>query len=185
MRRGPLLLALPSLFAALVLGGCDRASRDHLSGNIAADEGRPLNESLAADIAQPPPETSPPPPPATAATTSDTAVAAPAAPPAAPVTADVVPPLPDAAGGAPSFDCGMATTDAEIWVCDDPDLVALDWQMAGAYGRARAHADPATRDRLRQTGRRFIARRNACGDPDCVIAAYHHRIGEIAAIAGP
>lgn len=107
---------------------------------------------------------------------------------AAPAPAPRVQPAPreaGAPGGArPSFNCRHARTRTERMVCANGGLAAQDRRMASAYYAELANADAQTRRRLRQTRDRFLARRERCGDAECVSAAYAEREREIREISG-
>ena len=109
-----------------------------------------------------------------------------AAPPvtAAP-TSPTVAPAPQEGTG-PSFDCAKldpATAhEAETLVCNDPQLGALDRQLAAEYthAEAQAGADKAT---LEATQRGWVAGRNDCWKADdlrrCVVESYRTRLVEL------
>lgn len=84
----------------------------------------------------------------------------------------------------PSFNCRYARTRTERMVCSDERLAARDRAMASLYYSAVANADPETRDILRGTRDRFLARRERCGSAGCVAATYEDRIDEIDRIMG-
>lgn len=131
---------------------------------------------------------------------------APAAPPAAPVAAPPPAPAPVATAAAersvappkatpqtrssattrarPSYNCRQAGTRTEIMVCANPSLAASDRRMAAVYYAAMADADGTTRQRLRRSRDRFLARRESCRSEACVDAAYEERVREIRRIAG-
>ena len=83
----------------------------------------------------------------------------------------------------PSFNCRYAKTATEKMVCASPALAAKDREMASIYYAAMADADAATRAHLRRSRDAFLARRERCGTPACVTAAYNARIAEIRSIA--
>ena len=108
----------------------------------------------------------PAPAPAAAPTTTPPAATAsvtPAATPAAP-----------APGEGPSFDCSQASGAQEQLVCGDPELAALDRQLAAAYGQAQAKASDSALLRAAQRG--WVKGRDDCwkaGDTrSCVLEAY-------------
>jgi len=57
---------------------------------------------------------------------------------------------------AASFDCAKAGTAVERAVCGDPDLGALDEDMAAAYAKARAALSPAAAEIVRQGQRQWL-----------------------------
>lgn len=108
--------------------------------------------------------------------------AAPASPPAASTSAPTVPEAsaPDASAPAtatadtPSFDCAKASGEQEKLVCGDPELAALDRQLADTYQQALAKAsDPAL---VRATQRGWVKGRDDCWKAEdvraCVFEAY-------------
>ena len=99
--------------------------------------------------------------------------------------AQAAPPAPTAPGGGqastarPSPGCASARSKAEMAVCADAGLAALDRNLTSEYGRAAAVASPDQRDLLRETGQRFLAYRDRCADRKCIADAYIGRIREI------
>lgn len=83
----------------------------------------------------------------------------------------------------PSFNCRYARTATEKMVCASPALAAKDREMASIYYAAMAEGDGATKAHLRRSRDAFLARRERCGTPACVTAAYNARIAEIRSIA--
>ena len=61
----------------------------------------------------------------------------------------------------PSFDCETATLAVERAICADPQLGALDHQIADAYSRLISNANGRSADTLRRAQRNFVAARNA------------------------
>jgi uncharacterized protein len=51
--------------------------------------------------------------------------------------------------------------------------------MSAQYRGALTSADPAQRQLLVQTGRKFIAYRNRCGSTACIVDAYRGRMQEV------
>jgi uncharacterized protein len=67
----------------------------------------------------------------------------------------------------PSFDCGTVRLAVEKAICADPQLGALDHQVADTYTRLLNASGGRSADVLRRAQRDFIARRNAgFGKPD-------------------
>jgi len=79
----------------------------------------------------------------------------------------------------PNSSCASAHTRAEIAVCGDPGLAALDRQMAAQYGRAMAEASPQQQAVLQQTHIRFLGYRDRCPNNSCIGDAYVGRMREI------
>jgi hypothetical protein len=87
------------------------------------------------------------------------------------------------ARGRPSFNCRASRSRAELMVCSDERLAALDRVAASLYDGALDNARRGTRTTLRGSQSRFLARRDRCGNPGCVAAAYRDRMDEIDRIA--
>ena len=109
----------------------------------------------------------PTPAPAPAAAPTTPPATAASATPAATTTASVP-------GEGPSFDCSKARGAQEQLVCGDPELAALDRQLAETYRQAQAKAsDPAL---LRATQRGWVKGRDDCWKAadirSCVSEAY-------------
>lgn len=83
----------------------------------------------------------------------------------------------------PSFDCSKARAWAEKVICSDPELAALDQELASAYRSARARHSDTRSDSLKQEQRAWLRRRDACeGRPQsfgCLRRAYEIRISEL------
>jgi hypothetical protein len=171
-------------FAAL--GGCGDSDQDKLSDDLAtAEQGSGLDSQGGANYAEDVNEVAA----EAARRTPDLSNIAdddPSEP------ADSLAPLPDTAAErpvatanvSPSFNCGLATTDVEEWICDQPALAAADRAMAANYRRALGQAEGARAMMLRRTADNFLRYRNQCPDPDCVAQAYQGRLREIADIMG-
>lgn len=163
MNKGAILLA------CLALAACDRGNPDKLGDDIAGQEGRPLDEALAADAGNVEEEPAPPPPPANS--TANFATVDPLAP--APASAPEPASRPVSAPAAkPSFACAGTLSRVEALVCTSPDLAALDRRLAREYGRAMDEATPDQRARIQRLARQYLADRNACPGADCVAEAY-------------
>jgi tetratricopeptide (TPR) repeat protein len=65
-----------------------------------------------------------------------------------------------AAEAHPSFDCGAASLPVEQAICADPQLGALDHQIADSYSRLLGNASGRSADSLRRAQRDFVATRN-------------------------
>lgn len=79
----------------------------------------------------------------------------------------------------PSFDCGAARTGAEVAICGDPGLAALDRQMASQFRTAMMQADRSQRRLLERTRGRFLSYRNRCATNQCIAETYRSRMREI------
>jgi uncharacterized protein len=78
----------------------------------------------------------------------------------------------------PSFSCRYARSTAEKLVCGDPDLAALDRQLANTYSNMAGQ--PINRVRLKAGQARWMRQvRDACNDAACVRRAYRSRNAEL------
>jgi uncharacterized protein YecT (DUF1311 family) len=90
-----------------------------------------------------------------------------------------------AKGGAPSFDCSKAAGQVEHLICSDPELAALDVELARLYQAVSAEVAGRELKRLRTYQRGWIKGRNDCwkavgvGVRACVEASYRDRIREL------
>lgn len=92
----------------------------------------------------------------------------------------------------PTFDCAKATHEAEIAICENAELAALDRRLAETYGAALAAAEgldagaEAAAAELKAYQRGWIGGRNACWkDSDivaCISDAYLRREAELVAM---
>jgi uncharacterized protein YecT (DUF1311 family)/membrane-bound inhibitor of C-type lysozyme len=92
----------------------------------------------------------------------------------------------------PSFDCAKAQGDAEVLVCEDAELAALDRLVAERFAaaletvRGLDSGAAAAEDELRAIQRGWIKGRDECWKAhdlrDCVEAAYLRREGELVAL---
>ena len=85
-------------------------------------------------------------------------------------------PTPDAN---PSFNCDHVGNSAEVAVCSDPGLAALDRQMAADFNRGMSSGDDRQRRLLQKTRTRFLNYRNRCATDQCIQETYQSRIREI------
>lgn len=76
------------------------------------------------------------------------------------------------AAPAPSFACDRPATYAERSICADPRLAAYDRAMARLYRRSAPGAIAAQR--------RWLAERDRCHDPDCLLERHEERLLELA-----
>ena len=104
-----------------------------------------------------------------------------ATPAPAPVTAVAAEQAAPSSPATPSFDCGKATGEFEQMACKDPELAALDRQLADTFAQALAKA--ADKDTLQATQRGWIKGRDECwkadDKPACVREAYIVRIVDL------
>ena len=93
------------------------------------------------------------------------------------------------AGAQPSFDCAKADAEAEVLICSDEALAALDQRLAERYKatltaiRALDTGQEAEENTLRTMQRGWIKGRNECWKADnrraCIELAYHTREAEL------
>jgi uncharacterized protein YecT (DUF1311 family) len=78
-----------------------------------------------------------------------------------------------------SFDCHKASIAAEVKVCADAKLSALDDELSLAYNSALAHASEP--QLLKRQQREWTQFRNGCdrGSPDCIEHLYVERVAEL------
>lgn len=81
------------------------------------------------------------------------------------------------AANAASFDCVKARSETEKMICGNAELIKLDEDLARAY--ARATANPADREFVREWQRTWLSAREACGAPDCMKPAYVAQISDL------
>lgn len=82
----------------------------------------------------------------------------------------------------PSFDCKRARAGVDKTICADPQLAALDRQLAGLLALAfEQNADPAE---LKRAQRRWVRERNTCAEPSCIKESYERRIDELMTFTG-
>lgn len=93
--------------------------------------------------------------------------------------ADQPEPVDDRPAANPSFNCDNARSRAEIAVCTDVGLAALDRQMASQFNRAMSQADPQQQALLDQTRDNFLRYRDRCASNSCIAGTYQGRIREI------
>jgi len=84
-------------------------------------------------------------------------------------------PLPTA-----GFDCALASTAIEHMICDSDALAEADRTMSQRYFAARKIVRGVARQRLLDSQRRFLSRRDACDDEACLVGLYMARAAELA-----
>lgn len=76
------------------------------------------------------------------------------------------------------FDCKKAQSNAEKMICANAELSGLDDELAKAW---KQHLrDNKFQDQFRDTQRRWIARRDECGDANCLKEVYLARLEQMA-----
>ncbi len=71
---------------------------------------------------------------------------------------------------AAGFDCGQASTQVEIMICDTPELSQLDDDLNSLYELTKGHPNKA---QLLQELREWLQKRNACESEKCLLREYH------------
>jgi uncharacterized protein len=82
---------------------------------------------------------------------------------------------------AASFDCSKATRSQDKMVCSTPALSAADTQLTVLYKSALAETSDPTA--LRKAQEAWLATRNTCSDPACLLQAYQTRIAMLQKIS--
>lgn len=85
--------------------------------------------------------------------------------------------------GRPSFACRGLRSRAQMLVCRDERLAALDRVESSLYRRAVRYTGGEAEEALRWTHGRFLARRDGCANAACVAQVYRSRMDEIDRIA--
>jgi len=95
--------------------------------------------------------------------------------------------LPSDAAKAASFNCSQASIAAERTICGNANLSQLDARTAGMYFTVLGNNYPAsTLAQVRNSQRRFLATRNACGaNVDCLVDAYTSQMMYLKNVANP
>ena len=75
--------------------------------------------------------------------------------------------------------CSRDTGQAEIIVCRESSLMALDNDMSRLYHDLQARLPRDARENLRDSQRGWIRHRNGCSDANCIRRAYNDRIQEL------
>ena len=83
----------------------------------------------------------------------------------------------------PSFDCSKATHEAELLICKDADLAALDRSLAELYATVLKHIPASQQGALKTEQRGWVKGRNDCWKSSdkhgCIRAEYQSRIKEL------
>ena len=81
---------------------------------------------------------------------------------------------------AASFDCTKASTLVEKAICGDQNLSDYDEHLARLYKQALANAPNS--DRVKADQRSWLAKRNQCKTPECLLDLYSERSSQLAQI---
>lgn len=84
-------------------------------------------------------------------------------------------PLPKA-----GFDCALAASPVERIICGSDALAEADRTMSERYFAARKGLRGAARMRQLDSQRKFLSRRDACGNEGCLVGLYMARAAELA-----
>lgn len=88
-------------------------------------------------------------------------------------------------GHAASFDCGKASSKIEKFICESPNLSALDEGLDKAYKLAQSNSNHEDVQLLIKDQRQWLkSTRNSCGDEACLAQAYSSRIEAIKPASG-
>ena len=83
----------------------------------------------------------------------------------------------------PSFDCSKATHEAELLICKDADLAALDRSLAELYATVLRNVPASEQKTLKAEQRGWVKGRDDCWKASdqhgCIKAAYQSRIDEL------
>jgi uncharacterized protein len=83
----------------------------------------------------------------------------------------------------PSFDCGKATHEAELLICKDADLAALDRSLAELYATVLKNTPASKKGALKTEQRGWVKGRDDCwksaDQHGCIKAEYQARINEL------
>jgi len=82
---------------------------------------------------------------------------------------------------AASFDCAKARSRGEILICSDPELSALDDELAKIYAKAKALA-PSLSEFKAHSEREWKRRETTCFDKPCLLAWYAQRREQLLSI---
>jgi uncharacterized protein len=87
----------------------------------------------------------------------------------------------------PAFNCKYATGLDEVAICNSSALARLDRQLQGLFNTLMTTIDSSDQVLLRDTERRWLIKRGACGsDTACIAGQYQARIVQLAALlSGP
>jgi uncharacterized protein YecT (DUF1311 family) len=81
---------------------------------------------------------------------------------------------------AASFNCRLASLPAEVLICNDVRIGALDEAMARQYYALINTAPPGAVLQIKAEQKAWLRGRNLCGyDGQCVANAYRHRLGQL------
>ena len=84
---------------------------------------------------------------------------------------------------AASFDCAKAGTKVEHFICDNPEISKLDFDLNVVYLNAIVNAEMQQNKQqasaLKQSQRLWLKDRNKCGEEGCVREAYKKRIEQL------
>jgi len=96
-------------------------------------------------------------------------------PAAVPVQLPPPPAMPKA-----GFDCALAATFVEKAICGSDALAEADRNLSQRYFALRSSTHGPDRKRLLDSQRKFLSRRNNCGDNACLVGLYMARAAELA-----
>lgn len=93
----------------------------------------------------------------------------------------VPPPVRTARGLAnrPSFDCRRSSSAITHAICGDPELAALDRQLASRFIALDSNADRGTVEAVHGGQTTFLNDRQSCTDRDCLVEVYRNRLRQL------
>ena len=87
---------------------------------------------------------------------------------------------------AQGFNCNLARLPAEITICNNGELSALDRRLNALYYRLRSQLDGEARSELEAEQQAWLHRRNQCGaDEGCLFEAYERRLAALSSESEP
>jgi hypothetical protein len=79
----------------------------------------------------------------------------------------------------PSFDCRLATRQAEKIICGSEQLSALDVENAAIFNAIKRSLKDEAQERFETERQLWVASRNSCGDEACVRKKFDERIAHL------
>jgi uncharacterized protein YecT (DUF1311 family) len=82
----------------------------------------------------------------------------------------------------PGFDCRLASSNVESWICDNEELSQVDAELNIIYNTVRKPIGSEDRKRLEDEESIWVADRNTCSNFDCIKKHYDDRISTLKTI---
>jgi uncharacterized protein YecT (DUF1311 family) len=83
----------------------------------------------------------------------------------------------------PGFDCRLASSKVESWICDNEELSQVDVELNIIYNAVRKPIGSEDQKRLENEESIWVADRNTCSNFDCIKKHYDDRISTLKTIA--